>query len=365
VVLGLALAGCAPDAGDAIEPVPPPGWLTGSAELQSQVDRLREETGLPGIVVAVAEGDDAPLVAAAGYADIEREVPLREDTPFFIGSISKNLFTTILLQLMEEGRVGLDDPLSAYLAWPRGDAITIRMLLNHSSGVPDYFSALGLGSSEDLPEFFSRPHPPSEIYQMMPSREPAFEPGSGQSYSNTNGLLLGTVIEKVTGKSLSQVLEERIVSRLGLGSTYLYEARSTGRDRARGYTGKPGRAEEPGGLVDRSSADEALPDSADGSVVSSAPDLLRYHRALRGGELLGEAAWAAMRRVEPGWVNGLNYLIMDGPLGAHEGNAGKSLGHISASVYYLERDLFVVMMLNRSDAPLPMRRFLALRSGAN
>lgn len=359
----LAFAGCASERRETADSQRPAGWLVESAELQSQVDQLLEETGIPGIVVALAEGDGEPLVAAVGYADMEQEIPLTSGTPFFVGSISKNLFATVALQLVEEGLLALDDPLSAYLEWPRGDEITIRMLMNHSTGIPDYFGSLGLNSREEVPDFFATPHPPAEIFEMMPSREPTFDPGSEQRYSNTNGLLLGKVIEEVTGESLGEVLEERIVARLGLEDTYLYDATTFERDRARGYTGKPGWVEEEGGVVDCSFADEALPDSADGSVVASAPDLLRYHQALRGGELLGEAAWATMRRVEPGWVNGLNYLIMKGPLGDHEGNAGKSMGHVSASVYYLERDLFVVMMYNRSDAPLPMRRFLELRYG--
>jgi D-alanyl-D-alanine carboxypeptidase len=200
---------------------------------------------------------------------------------------------------------------------------------------------------------------------MMPSREPVFDPGSEQRYSNTNGLLLGKVIEQVTGQSLGEALQERIAARLGLENIYLYNERTLDRPRARGYTGKPGWVQEEGDVIDCSFADEALPDSADGSVVSSALDLLRYHRALRGGELLGEASWEAMRRVEPGRVNGLNYLVMKGPAGDHEGNAGKSMGHVSASVYYQERDLFIVMMYNRADAPLPMRRFLELRYGVD
>jgi len=363
LLLCLGLAGCSPGRSEATAPAPRNGRLIEGVELQSQVDRLLEETGLPGIVVALAEGSDPPLVAAAGYANIPEEIPVRDGTPFFIGSISKNVFATIVLQLVEEGILDLDDPLSAYLEWPRGEEITIRMLMNHSSGIPDYFTALDLSSRDEVPEFFSRPHPPSEIFEMMPSRDPAFDPGSQQRYSNTNGLLMGKVIEQVTGKSLGEVLEERIITPLGLENTYLYEAKTLERPRARGYTGKPGWVEKPGGLADCSFADEALPDSADGSIVSSAVDLLRYHQALRGGELLDDSSWATMRRVEPGQVNGLNYLIMKGPLGDHEGNAGKSLGHVSASVYYLERDLFVVMMYNQADAPLPMRRFLEIRYG--
>ena len=98
-------------------------------------------------------------------------------------------------------------------------------------------------------------------------------------------------------------------------------------------------------------------------VVASASDLLRYHQALRGGALLSEDSWETMRRVEPGIDNGLAYLIMTGPAGDHEGNAGRSMGHVSASIYYIERDLFIVMMLNRGDTPLPMARFLELRYG--
>jgi hypothetical protein len=86
--------------------------------------------------------------------------------------------------------------------------------------------------------------------------------------------------------------------------------------------------------------------------------------ALRDGEILSDPSWEAMRRVDPGRVNGLNYLIMSGPLGESEGNAGRAIGHVSANVYYLERDLYVVMLLNRGDAALPIRRFMELRYGS-
>ncbi len=355
-------AASAPDALDAAAG----GDRSAAAEvLQAQVDGLLEETGLPGLVVAIAEGSQAPLIAAAGYADTDRMIPVTAETPFFIGSISKNVFAVVALQLAEDGFLSLDDPLSGYIEWPRGDEITVRMLMNHQSGIPDYFGALSLGdSSAGVPAFFSAPHPPAEIVEMMPSRDPTFDPGTEQSYSNTNGLLVGLVIEKATGKPLGEVLDERIVAPLGLENTYLYGAATTDRPRARGYCGQPGWVEVEGELLDCSFADEALPDSGDGSIVSSVADLLRYHRALRGGELLSQSSWDAMRRVEPGTVNGLGYLIMTGPEGDHEGNAGRAMSHVSANVYYVDTDLFVVMLLNRGDAPLPMRQFLAMRHAA-
>jgi hypothetical protein len=156
--------------------------------LQSQVDQVREEFDLPALVVALAEGGDPPIVAASGYADLDREVQADPDTPFFIGSISKNLFTTVALLLAEEGVLSLEDPLSDYLDWPRGDEITVRMLLNHTTGIPDYFGSLGLpGGGSGVPDFFSRPRPPSEIFEMMPARAPAFDPGSDQAYRAAAG----------------------------------------------------------------------------------------------------------------------------------------------------------------------------------
>ena len=334
------------------------------ALLDSQLEQVLAETGLPGIAVALAEQGRPPLAAAAGYADTARMVAVEPDTPFFIGSISKNVFAAILLQFVDEGRLTLDDPLSTYLEWPRGDEITLRMLMNHTSGVPDYFGQLSLSdASSGVPEFFSAPHPPADIFRMMSSREPTFAPGSAQSYSNTNGLLVGKVIEEATRQTLGEVLDERIARPLGLENTYLLDDTTIDRQRARGYCGMPGWGAPPDGLVDCSFADNALIDSADGSIVASATELLRYHQALRGGELLSEGSWESMRRVEPGTDNGLGYLIMTGPMGAHEGNAGRSMGHVSASVYYVGRDIFVVMMLNRGDAPLPLARFLELRYG--
>jgi len=337
--------------------------LSGAETLQSQVESLLEETGLPGIAVAMVEGDGEPLVAGAGYADTDRMIPVDAETPFFIGSISKNVFAVIALQLAEEGLLRLDDPLSAYVEWPRGDEISVRMLMNHSSGIPDYFGSLSLGTQVSVPEFFSAPHPPPDIIRMMPDREPTFDPGTQQSYSNTNGLLVGEVIEAATGKSLGEVFDERIVAPLGLENTYLYDETTIDQPRAHGYCGAPGWGAVDGELVDCSFADDALINSADGSIVSSAADLLRYHQALRGGELLNPESWETMRRVEPDQVNGLGYLIMTGPQGDHEGNTGRSMGHVSANVYYIDMDLFVVMMLNRGDAPLPMLQFLEQRYG--
>ncbi len=336
-----------------------PGRPSAQERLQRMVEQLREWHNLPGISVAVAEGRSRPVLATAGFADLENAVPVEPDTPFFIGSISKNLFATVALTLVDEGRLDLEGPLSAWVDWPRGGEVTLRMLLNHTSGIPEYLTQDRFESPRgEVPEFFTRPRPPSEILAMLPSQAPAFEPGSRQEYSNTNGLLVGQVIEKATGKPLVTVLEERIIAPLGLKHMYLYGTTTAGRRRARGYSGEASWGAGDGELVDCSYADEALPDSADGSVVASAGELLRYHRALRNGELLSDASWTAMSTAEPGLHNGLGYLLGEGPLGPYAGNTGRSMGHVTASVYYPDHDTFVVMMINRSDTRLLIGPFM-------
>lgn len=327
--------------------------------LQRMVEELRKRDNLPGIAVALAEGRSSPVVATAGFANLGEALPVEPDTPFFIGSISKNFFATIALMLVDEGRLDLDGPLSAWVDWPRGDEVTLRMLMNHTSGIPEYltkdlFESRGGG----VPEFFTRPRSPSEILAMLPRQAPEFEPGSRQEYSNTNGLLVGQVIEKATGKPLAAIFEERIVAPLGLKHMYLYGQSTAGRFRARGYSARAYWGARDGELVDCSFADDALPDSADGSVVTNVLDLLRYHRALRGGELLRDASWKAMSTVEPGLHNGLGYLLGEGPLGPYAGNTGRTMGHVSASLYYPDHDTYLVMMINRGDARLLIGPFM-------
>ncbi|MCP4570727.1 MAG: beta-lactamase family protein [bacterium] len=330
--------------------------------LQTIVTQLQLDHDLAGLSVAVAEGDKEARVAVAGLADLERRVAVTAETGFFIGSVSKNLFATVALRLVDQGRLSLDDKLQSYVEWPRGDEITVRMLLSHTSGIPEYMTRDLFQPSADggIPEFFRVSRGPRDLIAILPDREPTFPPGSEQSYSNTNGLLVGEVIRKVTGRPLSRAFAELLVEPLELSEMYLYGVATTGGGRARGYSGAGNWGSMDGNLVDCSTADEALPDGADGSVVACAGDLLRYHRALRNGDLLSETSWKAMRTSAPGFHNGLGYLMSEGKFGRVEGNLGKSMGHMAANVYYLDHDLYVTMLSNRSDAPLPLRSFLEL-----
>jgi D-alanyl-D-alanine carboxypeptidase len=332
----------------------------GAERLQPLVERLQTEHGLPGLSVAIAEADGQPLTATAGFADLERKIPVAPGTKFFIGSVSKNIFAAIALKLVDQGRLRLESPLSAYLDWPRGEEVTLKMLLNHTSGVPEYLTPDLFEPGEDggIPEFFRTPWAPADVIAAIPEKELVFDPGSRQEYSNTNGLLVGEILRRVVHQPLADVLEDLITQPLGLQNMYLYGESTADRDRARGYSAAEYWGAEDGELVDCSSGDDALLDSGDGSVVSNAEDLLLYHQALREGEVLSDTSWVAMCTVEPGIHNGLGYLITEGEFGRAEGNVGRSMGHVVANVYYLDHKTYVVMMTNRSDAPLPLQEFL-------
>jgi D-alanyl-D-alanine carboxypeptidase len=324
--------------------------LSDKQQLQLIVDALLDKHGFPGFSVAIAEGDEIPIVATAGYSNIAEKQRVEPDTAFFIGSVSKNVFAAISLMLVEEDVFDLDDPISKFVEWPRGDEITVRMLLNHTSGIPDYFSAdLFRIGADGGPEYFATSHSPEQVLAELAVKTPSFKPGSQQEYSNTNALILGTIIEEVTGRALAEVLNEKVVQPLGLETMYLYGVTTEDRPRARGYTDSTKFGATENLRVDCSHADEALPDSADGSIVTSAGDLLLYHRALRNGALLSDQSWQAMNTVETGLHNGLSYLLGEGQFGPYAGNVGRALGHVAFNVYYLDHDLYVVALYNLGD----------------
>jgi len=337
------------------------GWsaepISERQRLQELVEKIRAENHIPGISVAIAHGSEPPLCATAGWADISKKIPVSSETSFYVGSVSKNMFGTAVLILVDDGRVSLDDKLSKYVQWPQGDEITLRMLLNHTSGIPEWLTSEIFENQVDgVPEFFRTSHNPSQIMALMPNRSPVFAPGSKQQYSNTNGLLVGEVIVKITGKKLGVVFDERLAKPLGLAHTYLYGEATVDRPRARGYCDSESTNGE---YQDCSYADEALPDAADGSVVSTAGDLVRYHRALRGGKLISERSWEAMNTVDPGCHNGLAYLVGEGPFGEYAGNVGRAMGHVAFNVYYADHDLYVAVLLNHGQSQIRLDELVA------
>ncbi|MFI6051245.1 serine hydrolase domain-containing protein [Streptomyces violascens] len=260
--------------------------------------------GVPG-VIGVAEDGRGRWTGEAGVADTRTGRERRAQDTFRVGSLTKTFVSTVLLQLEAEGRLSLDDSVDTWLpGLVRGNgndgrAITLRQLLNHTSGIYNYtadpdFQRLIFG-----PGFFEHRYDtwtPERLVRTALAHRPDFAPGTSWKYSNTNYILAGMVIQKVTGRSYAQEAERRILRPLNLRST--------------SFPGTDARMPQPsgraystlGGTPDRVYDVTELNPSAAGSageVVSDSLDLNRFYRALLGGKLLPPRQLAEMTTTVP------------------------------------------------------------------
>jgi D-alanyl-D-alanine carboxypeptidase len=262
------------------------------AAVQRQVDRVLR-TGAPGVVAGVRErrsGKVRRYRLRAGVADLRTRSPLSPDARFRIASVSKPFLAAVVLQLAEEHRLAVDDALSHHLPGilPRldGDAITLRMLLDHSSGVPDPTDRL-----IRHPERFGEGTvTPGRFVAQAAGLEPTHAPGARFSYSNTDYALLAMVVERITGAPYTDALRRRIVQPLGLRGTVLPSA-ATGlpAPALHGYTRRGG------GPLRDSTAFNASWGGPAGGIVSTTADLNRFAAALADGRLLSAASFHQMR----------------------------------------------------------------------
>jgi D-alanyl-D-alanine carboxypeptidase len=185
---------------------------TDPAVLQQQLDGV-VEAGAPG-VVGLARTGERTWQGASGLGDLRANRPARAGDRFRVGSMTKSFVAALVLQLVGEGRLSLDDNLERWLPGlvPSGERITVRQLLNHTSGLYNY--------SDDLPEP-PRRFRPRELVAIATGHKPLFTPGTQFSYSNTNYILAGLLVERVTGQPLDDQLEQRIFQPLGLDHTEL------------------------------------------------------------------------------------------------------------------------------------------------
>jgi len=317
----------------------------------ASTDSLRPEleavvaAGSPGALVLVEHGTSR-TEAAVGVADLGGRVPLRAGDGFRAGSITKTFVAVVVLQLVREGRLRLDDTIQRWLPGlvPNGRLVTIRQLLAHTSGIADYTAdELFLRRTASEPR---RTWTPRELIVRAVRMGPAGSPGERFSYASTNYVLLGLVVERVTGTTVGEQLRRRIFAPLRLRETsFVPGARIPGRH-AHGYA--PSAHDGiVGGLAtarDRSSGSASWAWAA-GAVVSSAPDLSRFFGALLGGRLLPPSLLGSMRPA-PGARYGLGLASFRTPCGPAVGHTGNLLGTVSAAWSRRDGSRRVVAMTN-------------------
>ncbi|MFE4764671.1 serine hydrolase domain-containing protein [Bacillus mycoides] len=241
--------------------------------------------GAPGILAKTTEGEKT-WSYTAGVADLSTKKTMNADFRFRIGSVTKTFISTVVLQLDGENRLNLDDSIEKWLPGViqgngyDGKQITIRQLLNHTSGVAEYLRSRDINVLDTTKSYTAE-----EIVKIGLSFPPDFAPGNGWSYSNTGYVILGILIEKVTGNSYATEIKERIIKPLELSNTFLPGNLTVipGANSARGYIQIAGLRE----LLDCTNFNPSIASSS-GDMISTADDLNKFFSALLGGKLLKE-----------------------------------------------------------------------------
>jgi len=323
--------------------------------LQTIVDEARERIGAPALSVAVSMPDRGCWLGAAGD-DVDA------DSRFRIGSVTKMFTAALVLQLAAEKGFDLEDPIVRHGAasWtelpPGAEAIRVRHLLNHTSGLASYTDSPWFPAAMILLSF--RRFTPGETLWFSEGKELLFEPGQRHLYSNTNYVLLGLLAERVTGSSVGAELERRFFAPLGMDATSLEAATERKRLPVRGYD------RDLIGLGDRFPIwmlPQAMLESTAwtaGSIVSSARDLALWLDALLGGEILEPRSLRAMTTVlktgdpdvplQTGYGLGLRELRMNGV--RLLGHTGTFPGYTNAAFHVPSEDWTIVALSNLSSA---------------
>ncbi|WP_144524815.1 serine hydrolase [Bacillus sp. DE0042] len=261
-----------------------------------QAVRNTLQLGFPGILAKTSEGGKT-WSYAAGVANMSSKKPMKTDFRFRIGSVTKTFTATVVLQLAEENRLNLDDSIKKWLPGViQGNGyddkqITIRQLLNHTSGIAEYTRSKSFNLMDTKKSYRAE-----ELVKMGISMPPNFAPGKSWSYSNTGYVLLGILIETVTGNSYAEEIENRIIEPLELSNTFLPGNSSVipGTKHARGYIQLDG-ASEP---KDVTYYNPSMGSSA-GGMISTADDLNKFFSYLLGGKLLKEQQLKQMLTTVP------------------------------------------------------------------
>jgi D-alanyl-D-alanine carboxypeptidase len=322
-------------------------------ELRRLLDQL-VAAGAPGAAALVRE-DHAVKQAASGVADLRSGRRMRAGLNYRAGSITKPFVATVVLQLVGEGRLSLSDTVERWLPGilPYGDQVSIRQLLNHTSGVPD--NALEpLVILYTVPGGRSRVWTPRELVALIADQPPMFPPGTAFSYSNTDYVLAGMIVEAATGRKLGQELTRRIIRPLRLRNTVFPVNRPDipGRN-ARGYSIDPFGQEE-GPLLDFTVYNPSLAWGA-GNLTSDLADLERFFRALLGGRLLPPRLLAEMTTTVPigvpGFGYGLGLLVFQAPSGRLIGHDGAIPGFYNIVLNTEDGRRQLGVMINELFAP--------------
>ncbi len=332
------------------------------SRLQTALDSMQRANGFPGATFSAVLPGGEQILLATGVADSAGMKPMKPANRMLAGSIGKTFFAAVVLSLADEGKIGLDDPISRYLeteAWfpriPNSKSVTIRMLMNHTSGIEEYY---GLGDfMERLKSDPYRHWQPVELFSYVFDREPLFEAGHGWGYSDTNYLILGYLIEKHTGKKMYDLARTYSLSPNSLKLTEpslktRFSNLATGYSRANGPFPYAGAMVKNGQLVFNPEFEWT-----GGGFVSNSGDLARWAKAYYQLKSGGPGIRKEMRegiKANTGrdHLYGLGVQIRPTKDGYSYGHSGWYPGYLSDCMYDPARDLALAIQFNTDNGKL-------------
>jgi CubicO group peptidase (beta-lactamase class C family) len=298
----------------------------------------------PGVAVLVMRGDEVLYRGARGEADVVADVPLKPGDPFRIGSVTKQFAAAGLLKLVDAGKVSLDDPLSKYLPdYPGAANITIDQLLNHTSGIRSY---TGIPGVMDGP--IQRDLTTAQLVDFFKNEKPDFAPGEAWGYNNSGYVLVGAVIEVVSGQPWHQYLEQVLFKPLGMKDTGYGADPDVIAGQVKGYV-MEGEVAVPPLLISMTQPHAA------GALVSTVDDLARWNRALHEGQVLKPATYARMttpagKAQDGDYGYGIGtFTVRGAPALGH----GGGIPGFNAYLTYLQGPDITVAVLQNNETPAP------------
>ncbi len=335
-LMGIAaalLAGCAASPSPSVGPID-----AIDAIVVEEMQRQR----IPGMAVAVVQRGQVVRAAGFGLANVEHVVPVTTSTVFQTGSLAKQLTAVAVMLQVEDGLLDLDGSITRHFpgAPDSWKGITVRHLLTHTSGIPNYDERL-LDYRKDYTE--------DQLVQFAFGLQPEFPAGSRWSYSDTGYVLLGALVRKASGRFYGDVLRERVFGPLGMASARVISEEDIVLHRAGGYR-LDGET-----LKNQAWVAPTLNTTADGSLYLSLQDWLAWERALRQRAVLGAASWEQVFtpvRLNSGqsFPHGFGWELGDGSGPAGYRHEGAWQGFQTAYLHATEADLSVIVLSNLAEA---------------
>ena len=312
-----------------------------------------------GVSIAVAKNGRTVLAKGYGFADLENDVPATPETVYRIGSVTKQFTSAAIMRLMEQGKLSLDDTLQKFFPdFPaQGNRVTVRHLLNHTSGIKSYTS-LGPKWARVIRLDLA----PDSVVALFVNEPFDFKPGDSYRYNNSGYFLLGMIIEKLSGKPYGQYLKDEFFTPLGLESTMYCDQAPIIKHRAQGYATRPG-----GEFINAEPLSMTQPYSA-GALCSTVTDLVAWTQALSSGKVVSPASYKLMTTpvaLNDGKPINYGFGLGTGTLGGHRqvSHNGGINGFISELHHYPDDSVITVVLTNTGAlTAIQLERLIARRA---